>query len=297
MDINWKTLPALSSLRAFELTARSGTFAAAARALNVTHAAIAQRVRSLEADLGVSLVRRSGRSVVLTEAGAQLAGHLTTGFGTIASGIEEVKTAQNERPLQITTTVFFSQVVLLPRLEDFWRRFPGEHVSVMPSQDVIDIATQGIDLAIRGSPVVPEWSGLTFEPLVQSELIVVGAPSMVTDDMPPLDDLPWIWSSGAPQEEQALAAFGLDFRTLENNDVGVPSYQFSLARQGLGLVATPEILVCDDLASGALVRVALPSPAAITYYAVTPSGPVRPKTVTFIAWLKETLAKQHQTSG
>ena len=49
---NWSSLPALSALRALDATARYGGFSGAARSLNVTPAAVAQQVRSLEADLG-----------------------------------------------------------------------------------------------------------------------------------------------------------------------------------------------------------------------------------------------------
>ena len=56
-----------------EATATEGSFAGAARALNVTHAAVAQQVRSLEAHLGVRLTARQGRGIVLTPAGEELA--------------------------------------------------------------------------------------------------------------------------------------------------------------------------------------------------------------------------------
>ena len=52
-EIDWRKMPALTSLRAFAATAREGGFSAAARRLNVTHAAIAQQVRALESDLEV----------------------------------------------------------------------------------------------------------------------------------------------------------------------------------------------------------------------------------------------------
>ncbi|NJS38566.1 MAG: LysR family transcriptional regulator, partial [Rhodobacteraceae bacterium] len=55
----WRDLPSLSSLRAFDATARQGSFAEAGRVLNVTHAAVTQAVRGLEAELGVALVRRA----------------------------------------------------------------------------------------------------------------------------------------------------------------------------------------------------------------------------------------------
>lgn len=292
MKIDWKTLPSLSSLRAFELTARSGNFASAARDLNVTHAAIAQSVRSLEADLGVSLVRRSGRSVALTDAGARLASHLTEGFGTIATGIDALKAEQVEHPVQIAATVFISQVVLLPRLHKFWKKHPGIHVSVMPSQEVMDIVELGFDFAIRGSVPEPDWPGLKAQRLLESEAIVVGAPSMVNDDMPPLDQLPWIWSQGVETEEKSVQAFGQDTKTITNVDLGSPFFLLSAARQGLGLIVTPEILVRDDIASGVLCKVPLPSAFSVTYYAATPIGPIRPQAAAFIDWLKDTLAKQ-----
>gem|GEM_PF-3987927 len=47
-EIDWHRMPTLAALRAFEATARCGGFSAAARQLNVTHAAVAQQVRALE---------------------------------------------------------------------------------------------------------------------------------------------------------------------------------------------------------------------------------------------------------
>jgi len=292
LSFDWKTLPSLSSLRAFELTARSGNFASAARELNVTHAAIAQRVRSLEADLGVSLARRSGRSMMLTEEGTRLARHLSEGFGTIADGINEAKAKQTAKPVQITTTIFFSQNVILPRLHEFFGLHPKIRVSVMPSTEVIDIVNSGIDLAIRASVDEPNWPGLNTMPIVQSEVIAVGGPSTVTEKMPPLEELPWIWTAGERHETAMLEAFGLDPDSLENADVGVPSYHFSLARQGAGLTTTPEILVREDLASGLMRRVPVPSPFSVTYYAVTPAGPMRPQVGAVLDWLRDTFSEQ-----
>lgn len=290
MNPDWRTLPSLASLRAFELTARQGTFAAAAKELNVTHAAIAQRVRALEADLGVALARRSGRTVALTEAGAELAASLTEGFGTIAAGIEKLRSGQAARPVQVAATVFISQAVVLPRLHEFWQVHPEIHVSVMPSQETVDIAALGIDLAIRAARTEPDWPGLKAEPLLTSEVIAAGAPSLVNDDMPALDQLPWIWSRSVAYEEQSVRAFGLDTDNLRNADLGTPFLQLDAARRGLGITFTTEILVRDDIAAGRLRRVPVPSPFSVTYYAVTPTGPLRPEAMAFIAWLKTILA-------
>lgn len=83
MSIDWRTLPSLTALRAFAATADTRSFSQAARALNVTHAALSQQVRALEDDLGRSLVQRDGRGVSLTTDGEQLHDALGEGFAAI----------------------------------------------------------------------------------------------------------------------------------------------------------------------------------------------------------------------
>ncbi|MBW4985012.1 LysR family transcriptional regulator [Mameliella sp. CS4] len=283
---DWRSLPSLSALRAFDLTAREGSFASAARALNVTHAAIAQQVRALEREIGVTLLRRAGRSVTLTEEGVRLASGLGEGFDTIEQAIETARAQVGARPVQIASTIFIAQSIVLPRLDDFWARHPEVRVAVSPSQMTTDLVAGGFDLAIRASETTPHWPDADFELLLESEVIAVGAPSVVTDDMPPLDRLPWVWSPGADHQERPMRAFGLDPEKLRNADLGVPFLQLNIVRSGLGLIFAPEINVRQDLAAGTLRRVPMPSPFSMGYYAVTPKGPVRPQTRVFIEWLK-----------
>ncbi|MEM8980678.1 MAG: LysR family transcriptional regulator, partial [Pseudomonadota bacterium] len=67
--MNWRAMPSLAALRAFEAAAKHQSFVAAAMDLNVTQAAIAQHVRKLEKDLAEPLLQREGRGVRLTSAG------------------------------------------------------------------------------------------------------------------------------------------------------------------------------------------------------------------------------------
>ena len=71
--MDWRDLPPLSALRAFAAFAEEGSVVAAGDALGVSHAAISQQLRSLEAHLDVVLLDRSGRALTLTAEGAQLA--------------------------------------------------------------------------------------------------------------------------------------------------------------------------------------------------------------------------------
>src|ERR1700710_2619570 len=77
-------LPPLNALRAFEAAARLGSFKAAAAELHVTHGAVSQHVRLLEAWLGAPLFERHNRRVVLTPAARTSLEEIGPLFGQIA---------------------------------------------------------------------------------------------------------------------------------------------------------------------------------------------------------------------
>jgi LysR family transcriptional regulator, glycine cleavage system transcriptional activator len=120
--MDWKRLPPLTALRAFAAVAQSGSFSAAARALNVTHAAVAQQVRALEEHLDQPLVARDGRALALTAEGEQLAAALNDGFATMQRGIDALRATDGDRPLRISLTAGFAAQWLMPRLRDFWSK-------------------------------------------------------------------------------------------------------------------------------------------------------------------------------
>lgn len=71
--IDWRSFPPLSALRAFLAFAEAETLDQAGARIGVTHAAISQQIRSLEAHLGLALVDRGGRRLALTADGRRLA--------------------------------------------------------------------------------------------------------------------------------------------------------------------------------------------------------------------------------
>lgn len=288
---NWYKLPSLSALRAFEATARTGSFASAARALNVTQAAVAQQVRGLEAELGVALARRAGRTVALTSAGSRFAARLSDGFSSIASGVEELVAGEQGLPLQASVTSFIAQSVVLPRIHEFWQSNPDIQVLMMPSLEAVDIAAMGFDLAIRATLGAPDWAGLNAEFLCESQLIVVTAPSLIGAEPHDLSTMPWIFTRGSDYEEKRLRSIGLDPDLLKSIELGSTSYEISAAIQGLGLTITPRILVRDDLAADRLSEVQVTGLGMLRYYVVTPKGPVRPQARKFIEWLKQIFAE------
>lgn len=278
----WRDLPSLSMLRAFDATARHGGFTDAGRALNVTHAAVTQSVRGLEADLGVTLVRREGRGLGLTEAGERLARSLNEGFGTIESGIEDLRRSERQRPVRVATTVFLAQTLILPRLAEFWALHPGIEISMTPGLALVDLVAEGYDLALRA------WHGsapgTVTEPLAQSRWLVAGAPSLLGEGPVDVLALPWI----VPDEDHAdiLRQVGIEVPAAQRVQIGSPHLEISAGLTGLGLILATEAVVRSELARGQLREVDVPGFPAVHYYATTPSGPRRAATDAFIGWVK-----------
>ena len=178
--MNWRDVPSLAALRAFNAAARAGSFSQAARELNVTHAAIAQHVRAVEAELGMSLLVRQGRGVVLTEAGARLADSLADGFGQIIAGVKAVRADVDSRPLSITATHNFVESLLMPRISQFWAKHPEIALSIVPSNKLVDLRRDGFDLGIRYGD--GQWPGLETTHLLAADYTVVAAPGVAAHD-------------------------------------------------------------------------------------------------------------------
>lgn len=283
----WRDLPSLSSLRAFDATARQGSFAEAGRLLNVTHAAVTQAVRGLETDLGLALVRRTGRTVSLTEAGERLARALDEGFGTVAAGIAALRQADTRRVLRVTTTTFIAETHVMPRLPEFWARHPGVEVALSPSPSRIDIQREGFDMAIRAlSDGWAEAANEEVRPLVRNALLAVCAPSLIAGRTPDLQALPWIVGEDSPWDNQQFIATGIDPAQLSRVKVGSPYLEMSACRQGLGAMLATEIICRADLEAGRLIRLPLKGLPAVTYAVILPRGPRRQAVDQFADWLE-----------
>lgn len=290
---NWKALPSLGSLRAFDATARTGNFAAAARALNVTHAAIAQQVRALEARLGQRLTIRSGRSITLTPAGVSLASALNDGFDLIAEGVHRLVEQQASRALRVTATPFLVDTVLMPQLSSFWADHPDVEISLHPSRDYVDVIREGFDLAIRAVPIQREltWPDLTMRHLARVDLIAIASPDLVRETTEP-EELPWLWHDMMGMKLIMMEDAGLHPESLKRVRIGSPNLQLEAVRQGLGVTIFSDRVARPLVESGEIVEVPLPRKQRADYYALTPKGPQHPLVDPFVTWVRNLLGGQ-----
>lgn len=293
MSFDWRNLPTLTALRAFEATAREGSFADAARALNVTHAAVAQQVRALEHDLGVSLATRQGRRVVLTSAGQKLAQTLSAAFTSISDEIAQTRAGASVRGLRVTCSPFMAEGVIMPNLRDFWQQHPGAEISLSPTRAYVDLVAEGFDLGIRSRhPAVRDDSigaGLESIPLKSVEGVGIAAPALAAKYADTPEDLPWLWHDGMDLKLKLMRTGGLDVDRLKRAPIGSPNLLMEAVRGGIGATVFTESLAQHEIEAGHVVKVEIPRPIAVDYVAVLPKGPPHPLALPFADWVRTLL--------
>ena len=290
--MDWRDIPSLAALKAFEATARLSSFSAAARELNVTHAAISQHVRALEAEFGCELVFRQGAGMGLTDAGRSLALSVGEGFATIASGVRDIRALRHDRPLIVGMTPTFAENWLMPRIGGFWTQHPDIEVTLQPSFAVVDMRRDGLDLTIRYGHGI--WPGLDVELLVNANYVVVGAPELaakaVGASMRDLSSFPWVFETNRLEQRVWAQEVGLDLSATSVSNVPTNSLVLSAARAGVGLSIQARALVEGDLAKGNLMCLHEAPLSSLGYYLVTRRVPRSDALKTFIRWLKTAAA-------
>ncbi|MBS9717682.1 LysR family transcriptional regulator [Pseudohalocynthiibacter aestuariivivens] len=286
--MDWRNIPSLAALRAFESAARLKNFSAAARELNVTHAAIAQHVRGLEARFSQSLIERHGRLMEPTEAGRRLADTLSDGFGTIEAGIKDLISDATTRPLTISTTPSFAENWLMPRLGAFWADRPGLEISIVPTTKVLDLKRGQIDFAIRYGG--GNWPGHKAERLTQSTYVIACSPKFAEKiEFGGPSDLSkhvWLIEQGHPEQRLWAEAHGINLNQSQITTFATNTLVLSATRQGYGLSIQAYALVESDLKNGTLVSVFQEDSGELGYYIVTRENHMHPSLAPFIDWLR-----------
>ena len=295
MTIDWTKLPSLTALRAFDATVQSGSFSAAARSLNVTHAAVAQQVKALESHLGVPLLLRSPRGITPTPEGKRLAQSLQAGFTAINDGIQSALEQGTQQPIRVTTTAYFAESVIFPRIADFWREHPDTEISFTPTDRPVDLVAEGFDLAVRAGE--GDWPDLTVRPLLQSPTLALASPTLVDDPATKWRDLPWLIPHQDTWERDVLRQSGIDPAQMRTIDVGNPALEIRAAEQGMGLLLESQVDVARQLDQGSLKIAPIPIRHMSSFFVVTPPWPPRKNVETFIKWLLRAISTAAPASG
>ena len=150
--------PAFADLHLLAVLAQTRSYTQAARRLGVSKASASMRIAELERAAGVPLVRRTTRSVGLTEAGLQLVEETRDAFERIEQSFAGIRDlAGNPRGVvRVTAPVALGRQHVVPTLAPFLRRYPEIRIELDLTDRFVNLAQEGFDLAVRHSHQPPD---------------------------------------------------------------------------------------------------------------------------------------------
>jgi DNA-binding transcriptional LysR family regulator len=285
-----------TEITVFTRVVANGSFAGAARQLNMSRAAVSTHVQMLEARLGTRLLQRTTRSLALTEVGKvfhERSVALLAELDETERLAGELQAAPRE-VLRVNVTPSFGDVHLAAAAADFMERHGEISVELIATSRFVDLVEEGFDLAVRTEPL-PE-SSLVARRIAPVRLVVCAAPAYLEKRGTPqapadlqahnclmLSELTFRneWCLSGPDGEELWIAVAGTLRA--NTTVALRA----AALGGHGLALLPTFLVGDDLRAGRLVSVlSAYRPAELAVRAIYPHRRNLPTKVrTFIDFL------------
>lgn len=282
-------LPPLNAVRAFDAAARLGSYVEASKALHVTQPAIGRHVKLLEEWLGIQLFERTSRGVTLTVAGEKYHRKIAAALQLMIEAGKEARPRDAERWLRIMVVPGFAKRWLMPRIEGMRHLRPGLKFAIEPNSTFTDVDGKTADLGIvygvdgqyvhsRESLIRPRVFPICTPDYLASVSPIESPGDLVKHNLIHVDDGEWwnLW----------FAAHELDVHLNSdmlyvNND-----HALSVAESGQGIALANEVLVREELKSGALVRVLEAEVKLESYRVLTPFAELSEDVSWFIQWLK-----------
>lgn len=253
-------MDSIDRMRAFALVAECGSFTVAAERLRTTPQNLSKNIKLLEDDLGVSLLNRTTRRVLATEAGLSFKSRserLVEDYDELRASLKD-EHANPRGSLYVTCPTTFGELYVVDLVREFADAYPQVTVELSLTDRFVSLIDEGFDLAIRiGS--LPD-SSLIARRLAPANVVICASPS-------------YLDQAGIPEEPSDLRnhecivdtnlrdgnrwpfridgrmeAISVDGRFRVNSATAVRS----LALSGAGIALCPTYAVGDDLSDGRL---------------------------------------------
>jgi len=267
----------LNDLYFFASVVQYHGFSAAARVIGVEKTRLSRRVADLERRLGVRLLQRSTRNLVLTEAGQRFYVRCVAAVEGAEAAFESIAELRKEPSgtVRVSCPVVLAQSYLAPILPGYMASHPKVNVVINATDREVNLIDERFDLALRASPQIENVTGLVAKILGSARRMLVASPA-------------FLQSSGWPESPEALsnqatlsrltdvfegrASWELIGATaakivvqhtprLFSNDLRL---QLEAATHGIGIALLPEPIVAASVKSGLLTHV-LPEWTAATH--------------------------------
>jgi DNA-binding transcriptional LysR family regulator len=248
-----------AAMLVFAEVVATGSFTRAARRLGLSKASVSREVARLERRLGAQLLRRTTRSMSLTEIGETF----YAGCQRVAEEAEQAERSVGELQaeprgeIRLATSVSLGQLQIAPRLPAFLARYPKLRLRVDLTDRMVDLVSEKFDLAIRITGRLADAT-LVQRRLCPIRFVVCAAPAYLERHGAPraaveLEQHNCLGIGASPwhlmlSRERAARLHGDLY--MDNGDA-----LRRVALLGHGIVCLPTYLVGEDLGRGGLVRV------------------------------------------
>jgi len=289
----------LTSMIVFTKVAKAGSFAAAAKELNLSRAMATKHVMQLENTLGIRLLNRTTRNLNLTEVGIAYLERCLQILDDIEETELSVTRLQTEPrgTLKVNATPFFGTYHIAPAIAAYNEAYPDVNVELVLQTGHVDLIEEGFDLAINLNEL--HDSSLIARKLGSSQRVVCGSPDyfkrrgspatpndlkkhncLVNNTLPPRDQ--WQFSEPVTGNTSVVKVTG----TLEANNADALRLA---AISGLGLALLPTYMTGQDLQKGRLQAILKNyDPVQVEIHAVYPHRKhLSAKVRTFVDFLHE----------
>jgi DNA-binding transcriptional LysR family regulator len=290
------------AMRMFVRVVESGSFSAVARETGVGQPSVSKQIAQLEAHLGAQLMRRTSRSMSLTEAGQtfyESAVRLVDDLEAAESLIGRGQTAPSGL-VRATIAPVFARLYVVPRLPEFFARYPDISVELLVSERTVNLIEEGVDLAVHNGELLD--SSLIVRRIATTPIITAATPVYLTARGEPTSpsDLEHhtcviFTPGGEPRPWTFRGKFGPIVHHPKGRFRSADAEQIRAAvLADLGLAHAPGWLFAPEIASGAVRAVLVEyetAPLAIS--SVHPAGRRLPTKVrVFAEFLVEVLGRE-----
>ncbi|MDW3688685.1 LysR family transcriptional regulator [Cupriavidus sp. CV2] len=296
----------LVSMQAFTRVVDVGSFARAAEAMDLPKATLTRLIQNLETHLGVKLLHRTTRRISVTTDGAAYYERCVR----ILADVEEAEqslTHQNNTPrgtLCVDTTAGLAQMVLIPKLHEFFAAYPELKMELTINGKPIDLLKEGVDVVLRvgdpvddtmvarrigqlrlafyASPVYLKRNGTPTQP---SDLMQHRAVNYLSNRTG--REIPWPLGQGEQRTEMLLPS------AISTNDADV---YLGCALEGHGIARISRAMALPYVESGRLVEVLPDWPTdSLAIAAMYPQNRhLSAKVRVFVNWAAELFARHPQ---
>ena len=283
----------IKAISVFHAVARTNSITRAADELSVTPSAVSQQIRTLEMQLGTSLIMKDGRHIRLTEAGERYFETISDEFERIVEATNRIRGYRAIEILNIRATPTLSTKWLMPRLVSFVDQYPDFDLRLDGTNEPTDFSRESVDIEIRHGE--GRWPELSVEPLAEEDFFAVCSPQFTGPGTLTPEELQehrlihsvksqmqwkrWFAICGVATENHWRKIF------FDRSHMAVDA-----AVAGLGIALESNLMMQKELADGLLVSpVAEPPVLRLeTQWLVCPSHHLRRRPVqVFLRWIRE----------